>query len=267
MYRTGDLGRHKESGEIEYLGRVDEQVKVHGYRIELDEIETVLEQHEAVDEAVVTVHDDDGQKRLVAYVVAEKQTTPGVSELRTFMQDRLPSYMVPAAIVFLEQWPLTPNGKLNRRALPAPDDQRPALDTQFVAPRTQLETVLADLWAELLNLSQVGVNDNFFELGGDSIRAALFINRLQEEFGEVIHVRSIFDKPDIAALAHHLEQRHPHGVAKLLGTSTTLSAETNSGYSELPAITPIFQESNADHTLLIKHLSDEVDLMAETALG
>ena len=267
MYRTGDLGRHKESGEIEYLGRVDEQVKVRGYRIELGEIETVLEQHEAVDEAVVTVHDDDGQKRLVAYVVAEKQMTPGVSELRTFMQDRLPSYMVPAAIVFLEQWPLTPNGKLNRRALPAPDDQRPALDTQFVAPRTQLETVLSDLWAELLNLSQVGVNDNFFELGGDSIRAALFINRLQEEFGEVIHVRSIFDKPDIAALAHHLEQRHPHGVAKLLGTGATLSAETNSGYSELPAITPIFQESNADHTLLIKHLSDEVDLMAETALG
>ena len=267
MYRTGDLGRHKENGEIEYLGRMDEQVKVRGYRIELGEIETVLEQHEAVHEAVLTVHDDAGQKRLIAYVVAEKQVTPGVSELRTFMQERLPSYMVPAAIVFLEQWPLTPNGKLNRRALPAPDDHRPALDTQFVAPRTQLETVLADLWVELLNLSQVGVNDNFFELGGDSIRAALFINRLQEEFGEVIHVRSIFDKPDIAALAHYLEQRHPHGVAKLLGAGMTLGAETNSGYSELPAIKPIFQESNADHTLLIKHLSDEVDLMAETALS
>jgi acyl carrier protein len=175
--------------------------------------------------------------------------------------------MVPAAIIFLEQWPLTPNGKLNRRALPPPDDHRPALDTQFVAPRTQLETVLADLWAELLNLSQVGVNDNFFELGGDSIRAALFINRLQEEFGEVIHVRSIFDKPDVAALANYLEQRHPHGVAKLLGTCMTLGAETNPGYTELPAIKPIFQESDADHTLLIKHLSDEVDLMAETALG
>lgn len=267
MYRTGDLGRHKENGEIEYLGRMDEQVKVRGYRIELGEIETVLEQHQAVHEAVVNVHDDAGQKRLVAYVVAEKQTTPGVSELRTFMQERLPSYMVPAAIVFLDEWPLTPNGKLNRRALPAPDEHRPELDTQFVAPRTQLETVLADLWSDLLNLSQVGVNDNFFELGGDSIRAALFINRLQEEFGEVIHVRSIFDKPDVAALADYLEQRHPHGVAKLLGAGATLRAETNSGYSELPAIQPIFQESNADHTLLIKHLSDEVDLMAETALS
>jgi amino acid adenylation domain-containing protein len=267
MYRTGDLGRHKQNGEIEYLGRMDEQVKVRGYRIELGEIETVLEQHEAVHEAVVTVHDEAGQKRLVAYVVAEKPTTPGVSELRTFMQERLPSYMVPAAIVFLEQWPLTPNGKLNRRALPAPNDHRPALDTQYVAPRTQLETVLADLWAELLNLSQVGVNDNFFELGGDSIRAALFINRLQEEFGEVIHVRSIFDKPEVAALAHYLEQCHPHGVAKVLGAGITIGAETNSGYNELPAIKPIFQESNADHTLLIKHLSDEVDLMAETALS
>jgi amino acid adenylation domain-containing protein len=268
MYRTGDLGRHKENGEIDYLGRVDEQVKVRGYRIELGEIEAVLEQHKTVHEAVVTVHEETGQKRLVAYVVAEKQTgTPGVSELRAFMQERLPSYMVPAAIVFLEQWPLTPNGKLNRRALPAPDDQRPELDTQFVAPRTQLETVLADLWAELLNVSQVGVNDNFFELGGDSIRAALFINRLQEQFGEVIHVRSIFDKPDVASLANYLEQRHPHGAATLLGAGMTLGAETNSGYSELPAIKPIFQESDADHTLLIKHLSDEVDLMAETALS
>jgi amino acid adenylation domain-containing protein len=271
LYRTGDLGHHKENGEIEFLGRIDEQVKLRGYRIELGEIETVLEQHEAVHEAVVNVCDEAGQKRLVAYVVAEKQTTPGVSELRTFLQERLPSYMVPATIVFLEQWPLTPNGKLNRRALPAPDDHRPSLDTQFVAPRTQLETVLADFWTELLNLRQVGVNDNFFELGGDSIRAALFINRLQEEFGEVIQVRSIFDRPEVAALALYLEEHHPYGVAKLLGASISYGAETNSGvvseaYDELPAIKPIFQESNADYTLSsIKHLSDEVDLMAETA--
>jgi amino acid adenylation domain-containing protein len=273
LYRTGDLGRHHENGEIEYLGRMDEQVKVRGYRIELGEIETVLEQHEAVHEAVVNVYDEAGQKRLVAYVVAEKQTNPGVSELRMFLQERLPSYMVPAAIVFLEQWPLTPNGKLNRKALPAPDDHRPALDTQFVAPRTELERVLTDFWMELLNRRQVGVNDNFFELGGDSIRAALFINRLQEEFGEVIQVRSIFDKPEVAALALYLEQHHPHGVAKLLGAGLSLGAETNSGvipeaYSELPAIEPIFQESNADHALFqVKHLSDEVDLMAETALS
>jgi len=265
LYRTGDIGRHKENGEIEFLGRIDQQVKLRGFRIELGEIETVLEQHAAVHEAVVNVRDEDGQKRLVAYVVAEKQTAPGVSELRTFIQERLPSYMVPAAIVFLDEWPRTPNGKLNRRALPAPDDDRPGLDTKFVAPRTDLERVLVDLWAELLNLRQVGVNDNFFELGGDSIRAALFINRLQEEFGEVIHVRSIFDKPDVAALAHFLEQHHPHGVAKLLGNG--IDAETSSEeYSGLPEIIPIFQESHADHTLLIKHLSDEVDLMAETAL-
>src|SRR6185369_8385979 len=165
LYRTGDLGRHKQNGEIEYLGRIDQQVKLRGYRIELGEIETVLEAHELVHEAAVTVHDQAGQKRLVAYVIPEKETDLGVSELRAFLQQRLPSYMVPAAFVFLEQWPLTPNGKLNRRALPAPDEHRPELDTQFIAPRTELESVLANFWAELLNLRQVGVNDNFFELG------------------------------------------------------------------------------------------------------
>jgi len=244
LYRTGDLGRHKQNGEIEYLGRIDQQVKLRGYRIELGEIETVLEAHELVHEAAVTVHEQAGQKRLVAYVIPEKDVDLGVSELRVFLQQRLPSYMVPAAILFLEQWPLTPNGKLNRRALPAPDEHRPGLDTQFVAPRTELENVLANFWSELLNLKQVGVNDNFFELGGDSIRAALFINRLQEEFGEVIQVRSIFDKPEVAALAHYLEQHHPYGVAKLLGAEIS-SGEMDSEfipdvYSDLPAIKPIY---------------------------
>jgi len=269
LYRTGDLGRHQENGEIEYLGRIDQQVKLRGYRIELGEIETVLEAHELVHEAAVTVHEQAGQKRLVAYVIPEKDVDLGVSELRVFLQQRLPSYMVPAAILFLEQWPLTPNGKLNRRALPAPDEHRPGLDTQFVAPRTELENVLANFWSELLNLKQVGVNDNFFELGGDSIRAALFINRLQEEFGEVIQVRSIFDKPEVAALAHYLEQHHPYGVAKLLGAEIS-SGEMDSEfipdvYSDLPAIKPIYQESNANHTLF-KHHSDDVDRMAETVL-
>src|SRR6185369_16891196 len=148
LYRTGDEGRYRADGNLEYVGRADQQVKLRGYRIELGEIEAVLQQHEAVREAAVIVQTEAEQKRLVAYVVSEAQ--PTTSELRQFMQQRLPIYMLPSIFMFLEALPLTTSGKLNRKALPAPDSNRPELDREFVSPRTSSEEVMAQIWAQVL---------------------------------------------------------------------------------------------------------------------
>ncbi|CAG0936132.1 partial microcystin synthetase protein McyA, partial [Thermoflexales bacterium] len=173
LYVTGDLVRYLPNGDLEYLGRIDHQVKVRGFRIELGEIEAVLSQHPDVREALVTVQEDSSSesrdKRLVAYLVCRDQAVPTVSELRQHLRMSLPDHMVPAAFVMLEAWPLTPSGKINRQALPAPDSVRPMLTEAFVTPRTKEEQALAEIWAEVLGLEQVGVQDNFFALGGDSI--------------------------------------------------------------------------------------------------
>jgi amino acid adenylation domain-containing protein len=276
LYRTGDLVRYLADGNLDYIGRSDQQVKIRGNRIELGEVEVVLEKHEAVAEAVVEAHDEDGQKRLVAYVVAVKEAAPEVTELRTFLQERLPAYMIPSAFVLLPQWPLTANGKLDRKALPAPDKNRPALGREFVAPRTTLEKVLTDLWIDVLKVDQVGVNDNFFELGGDSIRAALLFNRLQEQSGEVIPLRMIFDKPEVSALAAYLKQSHPQAVANLTRGRIAARSATNPeparplvDLHKAPPIQPIFQQSEVEQVLAtIAQLSDaEVDLMVQSALS
>ena len=211
LYRSGDLVRRWPSGDLEYLGRIDQQVKIRGFRIELGEIEAVVNQHEAVREAVVAVREDaPGEKRLICYLVPADSAAgaPEADGLREFLRLKLPDYMVPSAFVTLPAIPLTPNGKVDRRALPAPSHARPALSESYQAPRNELERVLATMWRETLDVEQVGVRDNFFDLGGDSIRGAIFINQLQERLGEIVHVVVIFTMPSIEQLAQYLEKEY-----------------------------------------------------------
>ena len=192
---------------MEFLGRCDNQVKIRGFRIELEEIEALLLKHSAVRQVVVVAREDDGgDKRLVAYVVYKRSPGPTINELRSFLLKRLPDYMIPAAFVQLEALPLLPNGKVNRKALPAPSQARPELGHAYVAPRTPMETVLERIWAESLGLEQVGIHDNLFELGGNSLQAARAVARVRQRLSRDVSFRHIFDFPTPAALAEILAE-------------------------------------------------------------
>jgi amino acid adenylation domain-containing protein len=219
LYRTGDRCRWLSDGSLEFLGRLDHQVKVHCHRIELGEVETVLAVHPGVQEAAVAaLAAGGGEARLVAYVVAKPdQEPPTAWALRHYLKDRLPEYMVPARFVLLRALPRTPGGKLDRRALPAPPNDRPELPRPYVAARTALEQILADLWRDVLRVDKVGVLDNFFELGGNSVQAAVIINRLQQRLEHAIDVIAMFDAPTVAGLAAHLHEVYPDCVWRLLG--------------------------------------------------
>ena len=217
LYRTGDLARYDADGNIHFLGRIDHQVKIRGYRIEPGEIEAALEEHPAVRQAVVLAREDrPGENRLVAYVVRKPGQSATVRELRDFIKQRLPDYMVPASFVFLDRLPLTPNGKVDRKALPAPEPGRSGLERGFVAPRTPIEEVLASIWAEVLKRDGVGVQDNFFELGGHSLLATRMMSRVREAFQVEVPLRSLFEAPTVAGLAEAIEvlrQNRPGGTA------------------------------------------------------
>jgi amino acid adenylation domain-containing protein len=207
LYRSGDLARYLGNGDLEYLGRVDRQVKVRGFRIELGEIEAVLRQTPAVQECAVLAHDDSpGQTNLVAYVVLDSALWPKTEELRSFAKEKLPDYMVPNAFVQLEQLPLTPNGKLDRLALRAVDRSRSALGDAFVAPRTPAEELLAGIWAAVLKLPQVGVHDDFFDLGGHSLLATQVVARVRDAFQVELPLRSLFESPTVAGLTAAIEK-------------------------------------------------------------
>ena len=212
LYKTGDLVRYLSDGNIEYLGRIDHQVKVRGFRIELGEIETAILQHPAVRETVVVAQADGvGDKRLVAYLVAEEgQAMPSIEEWRSYLRERLPDYMMPSIFMALDQFPLSPNGKLDRKALPTPSQGRPELETVYVAPRNRAEQVLAGIWSEVLVLERVGIYDNFFSLGGDSIKSISIISKSRNE-GLHFTVQQVFQYPTIAGLAEKLE--HEGGQA------------------------------------------------------
>ena len=203
LYRTGDLARYHAGGEIEFLGRLDFQVKVRGFRIELGEIEAVLRAHEAVRECVVVAREDEaGAPRLVAYVVfAESASPPPAGELRAFVQTTLPEYMTPALFVALERIPLTPNGKVDRAALPRPE--APAGGAEYVEPSGEVERALAAAWQEVLGLERVGAHDNYFDLGGDSIRAIQIASLLHRQDLE-LRVRHLFQFPTVESLAPHV---------------------------------------------------------------
>jgi len=206
LYRTGDLARYLADGNMEFLGRIDAQVKLRGFRIEPGEIEALLSTHDSVAQAVVIIREDrPGDKRLVAYVMAAEGQTPAAGELRRLAKERLPDYMVPSAVVVLDAFPLTPNGKINRRALPAPDGARQAEDA-YVQPRTDTERRIAAIWCEVLGVQAVGVEDNFFDLGGHSLLVVKLHGRLRAELGGELTVVDIFRFPTVAALAKQFTQ-------------------------------------------------------------
>ena len=201
LYRTGDLARYLPDGNIEYLGRIDQQVKIRGFRIELGEIEAVLSQHPGVREAVVIAREDQpGTKSLAAYLIAAEQA-PTVEGLRGFLKEKLPDYMVPGSFVFLKAFPLTPNGKVDRRALPVPDQTRPELGKAYEAPRDELELRLSKIWEKVLSVRPIGVHDNFFELGGNSLLAGRLFAQIQRMCRKDLSPIALFQAPTIEQLA------------------------------------------------------------------
>jgi hypothetical protein len=205
LYRTGDLGRYRAGGNIEFLGRIDHQVKIRGYRVELGEIETALAEHPIVQEVVVLVREDTpGDQRIVAYVVLNQECAAPADELRRVIKDKLPSYMIPSAFVVLEAMPLTPNGKIDRKALPTPDQTRPDIEGAFVAPRTPIEEMIAGIWSQILKLERVGIHDNFFSLGGHSLLATQVAHRVRDTFNVALPLRLFFETPTVADLAAYV---------------------------------------------------------------
>jgi amino acid adenylation domain-containing protein len=222
LYRTGDLARYLPTGDIEYLGRIDHQVKIRGLRIELGEIEAVLREVPGVNRALVIAREDvPGDKRLVAYVVAQQEFKS--REIRAFLKKKLPDYMVPSAFVALEALPLSPNGKINRLALPAPTYDGAEREEDYVAPRSSVERKLAEIWSELLSIERVGVRDNFFDLGGHSLLAVRLFERVSRDFGQKLSLNVLFESPTVEQLAalleapthhqrtHYLVPIRPHG--------------------------------------------------------
>jgi amino acid adenylation domain-containing protein len=208
LYRTGDLARYLEDGEIEYLGRADSQVKLRGYRIELGEIEEAVRRHAGVGQCAVMIREDVvGEKRLVAYVeLAEGQAVVETGELRELLKERLPDYMMPSVFVWLAEMPLTQNGKVDRKRLPAPEQTREAVEADFVTPRTATQEVLAGIWAQVLGVERAGIRDDFFELGGHSLLATQIISRVRETFHVEIPLRSLFGAPTVEGLAGYVEE-------------------------------------------------------------
>ncbi|MDJ0903585.1 MAG: amino acid adenylation domain-containing protein [Xenococcus sp. MO_188.B8] len=207
LYKTGDLARYLSDGNIEFLGRIDNQVKIRGFRIELGEIESVFNTHPQIQEAIVIAREDiPGDQRLVAYVVPQSEQPHG-SDLRSFLAERLPNYMVPSAFVFLDAMPLTPNGKVDHRALPAPDQSHLQLETNFIPPSNPTEEILVTIWANVLSLKQVGIHDNFFELGGHSLLALRLFSEIEKVFGRTFPLATLFEAPTIRDLANIIAQK------------------------------------------------------------
>ena len=220
VYKTGDLVRYRPDGNIEFLGRTDHQIKLRGFRIELGEIESLLDHHPEVHEALVQARTGPhGQPQLVAYVVGSRgpegveTQTPSpplhtfISELKSYLREKLPDYMVPTAFIMLDRLPLTPNGKIDTRALPEPDSPTGVTTAEFLPLQTPTEERLAAMWAEVLTQEQVGRTANFFELGGHSLLATQVIARVRETFGVEVSVRSLFESPTLCELARQVDAR------------------------------------------------------------
>jgi acyl carrier protein len=220
LYKTGDLARYQPDGTIEFLGRIDHQVKIRGFRIELGEIESVLAQHPEINEVVVTVREDQpGDKRLIAYLTHSQQELLDVNAIRLFLKEMLPEYMVPSAFVLLDKFPLTPNGKIDRKSLPAPVQTRHEFEQSSVPPRSPIEEMLVAIWREVLNIDQIGIHDNFFELGGHSLLAVQLVVRINKQFQIDFPLYSVFDASTVAKLSVQLEtilkQEIPNAMAPI----------------------------------------------------
>jgi amino acid adenylation domain-containing protein len=218
LYRSGDFARYLPDGNIEFIGRVDRQVKLRGFRIELGEIESLICQYPHVQQAVVVLQEQHkGNQRLVAYVVLKSQNTLTTGELRKFLTQKLPEYMIPSAFVILKALPLTPNGKVDFHALPEPDTYSRELAATYQPPQTELEQTIATIWQELLNVEKVGINDNFFELGGHSLLLVQIHSKLQKTINQALSITDLFAYPTISSLAKYLTQQHNEKSS--LGTS------------------------------------------------
>jgi surfactin family lipopeptide synthetase A len=231
LYRTGDLGRYLADGGIEFLGRADDQIKVRGFRIEPSEIEKTIREHPSVQETILIAREDrPGSKRLVAYLVSNHNQPPTIKEMRNFLKQKLPDHMVPSAFMFLEDLPRMANGKVDRRALPDPGRSRPDLDTPFVAPRAPVEKELAQIWADVLCLDQVGIHDDFLELGGDSLVASQVISRVIKSFQLDLPVQALFQSPTVAEMAEVIAQNQAkklseEDLARILAELESLSED------------------------------------------
>lgn len=210
MYSTGDYVRYRLDGTLEFLGRADHQVKIRGFRVELGEIEAVLRTHSALRDAVCLVwKDGSGDKRIVAYVVLRERggpTGPTAPEVRRYLEERLPDYFIPSSVILLDEFPVTPNGKVDRAALPIPSETRPQLDNPFVAPQTETERIVATVWQEVLGIQNAGIHDNFFDLGGHSLLIVLLHNRLKELFPKQLSIVDLFRHPTVASLSRVLKE-------------------------------------------------------------
>ncbi|MEM8722531.1 MAG: non-ribosomal peptide synthetase, partial [Cyanobacteria bacterium P01_G01_bin.39] len=207
IYKTGDLGRWLSDGNIEFLGRIDNQVKIRGFRIELGEIETIVRQHPGVREAIVVVREDDlNGKYLVAYFVADNsyETEELIEQVRSFIKERLPQYMIPSDFVQIAQIPLAPSGKVDRDSLPAPD--RTSRKQDFIPPRNPTEEIVTDIWCQILKREKISIYDDFFDLGGHSLLATQVISRLREAFKIELPLRSLFETPTVAGIVEQIEQ-------------------------------------------------------------
>jgi aryl carrier-like protein len=205
MYRSGDLVRHLPSGDIEFIGRIDNQIKYRGFRIELGEIESVILDYTSVNNAIVLLREDENKpKQLVAYIIPKACMDINQGDLRTFMRRKLPEYMVPVSFIVLENYPLTPSNKVDIKALPLPSEENLKQSVEFVAPRDETEMLMAEVGSELLGIEKMGVFDNFFELGGHSLLATQFVSRIKSRLKKEITLKMLFEHPTIAELAEEL---------------------------------------------------------------
>ncbi len=248
LYRTGDLARYLNDGRLEYLSRNDSQVKLRGFRIEPGEIELVLGQHESVQACVVVARQEaSGEQRLVAYVVTREARAIETAALRHHLGERLPVYMIPTVFVSLEALPLLTNGKVDRKALPDPEQLTAGAEREYVAPRTPVEEVLANIWAEVLKLDRVSINDNFFDLGGHSLLATRVRSRLSDVYPQTVSLRNIFENPTLAELAFLIEQTQP-------------------GKSDAPTSIPAQPRKRKDRARLLENLARLSDQEAKELL-
>jgi non-ribosomal peptide synthetase component F len=228
LYKTGDVVRYHADGNMEFLGRSDNQIKIRGFRVELEEIERAIRNHDAVENCVVIATDGD-DKRLVAYIITTDNSRDAIVDLRNSLKAKLPSYMVPAAFEVVEEFPLTSSGKINRRALPEPQFNRPT-DATLELPSTPLEEMLLVAWREVLKVDQIGVNENFFDLGGHSLLAARLVSNIRNTVEVELNMVDVFEAPTISSLAEMLYPRVAHTesdteLAKLIEELAGLSEE------------------------------------------
>jgi amino acid adenylation domain-containing protein len=258
IYKTGDLARYQPDGTIVHLGRLDHQIKLRGLRIELGEIETALARYPAVRQAVVVAHEDaSGDKRLVAYLVLHEQQTTTISDLQSHAARLLPNYMVPSAFILLEAFPLTPNGKVDRCALPAPHFTPATQQQTFASPRTSIEKVVAGIWSQILGIARIGINDDFFELGGDSLKVLLVIARLRQSLQIQLSLARFYEARTVALLsqiiepikANNAQQELPSALPTQEGGSSR--GENDGSVSEYGASATQRQEEKGSRTTIV----------------